>query len=53
MKLGVFTVLLANKSLEEALKYLKESGVQAVGVGTGGFPVMHINLMNCWLMKAS
>ncbi|NLX70990.1 MAG: sugar phosphate isomerase/epimerase [Clostridiales bacterium] len=38
MKLGVFTVLLANKSLEEALKYLKESGVQAVELGTGGFP---------------
>lgn len=38
MKLGVFTVLLANKPLEDALKYLSESGVQAVEIGTGGFP---------------
>jgi len=38
MKLGVFTVLLANKSLEDALKYLSDSGVQAVEIGTGGFP---------------
>ena len=38
MKLGVFTVLLGNKSLDEALKYLKESGVQAVELGTGGYP---------------
>ena len=30
MKLGVFTVLLSAKSLEESLAYLKESGVQAV-----------------------
>jgi sugar phosphate isomerase/epimerase len=26
MKIGVFTVLLANKSLEEALDYLKDLG---------------------------
>ena len=38
MKLGVFTVLLGAKSLEESLKYLKECGVQAVELGTGGFP---------------
>lgn len=38
MKLGVFTVLLSNKSLEDALKYLSESGVQAVELGTGGYP---------------
>src|SRR5690606_5423781 len=38
MKLGVFTVLLGEKSLEEALKYLSDLGVQAVELGTGGFP---------------
>lgn len=38
MKLGVFAVLLSNKGLEEALKYLSESGVQAVELGTGGYP---------------
>lgn len=38
MKLGVFAVLLSNKSLEDALKYLSASGVQAVELGTGGFP---------------
>ena len=54
MKLGVFTVLLGNKSLDEALKYLKESGVQAVELGpvvTRELPMP--NLMNCWPMKAS
>lgn len=38
MKLGVFTVLLGGKSLEEALGYLSNLGVQAVEIGTGGFP---------------
>jgi sugar phosphate isomerase/epimerase len=38
MKLGVFTVLLGGESLEEALRYLHESGVQAVELGTGGYP---------------
>lgn len=38
MKLGVFTVLLSAKSLEEALKYLAELGVQAIEIGTGGYP---------------
>ncbi len=38
MKLGVFSVLLANQSLDEALKYLKEIGVEAVEIGCGGFP---------------
>lgn len=38
MKLGVFTVLLGGESLQEALKYLQESGVQAVELGTGGYP---------------
>lgn len=38
MKLGVFAVLLADKSLDEALKYLKSIGVEAVEIGCGGFP---------------
>ncbi len=38
MKLGVFTVLLGDKTLEEALQYLTNLGVQAVELGTGGFP---------------
>jgi len=38
MKLGVLTVLLSSKPLEEALKYLSESGVQMVEIGTGGYP---------------
>lgn len=38
MKLGVFTVLLGGKSLEEALDYISKSGVQAVEIGTGGYP---------------
>lgn len=38
MKLGVFTVLLGAKSLEESLQYLNKLGVQAVELGTGGFP---------------
>lgn len=38
MKLSVFAVLLADKSLDEACKYLANSGVQAVEIGCGGFP---------------
>lgn len=38
MKLGVFSAGLANMSLKEMLDYLKESGVQAVEIGAGGFP---------------
>ncbi|WP_117169937.1 sugar phosphate isomerase/epimerase family protein [Paraliobacillus sediminis] len=38
MKLGVFTVLLADKSFEEMLCYVKEAGVKAVEIGTGGYP---------------
>lgn len=38
MKLGVFTVLLADRALEDALAYLKSLGVQAVELGCGGFP---------------
>ncbi len=38
MKLGVFTVLLAEKSLDDALRYLSNLRVQAVEIGCGGFP---------------
>ncbi len=38
MKLGVFTVLLSQRKLEDALKYLKDEGVQAIELGTGGYP---------------
>lgn len=38
MKLGVFAVLLGQQSFEDACRYLAESGVQAVEIGTGGYP---------------
>lgn len=38
MKLGVFTVLFADKSLDDMLDYVKDSGLQAVEIGTGGNP---------------
>ena len=38
MKLGVLTVPLYGRSVEEAFKYLSGLGVQAVEIGTGGFP---------------
>ncbi|MHB8063487.1 MAG: sugar phosphate isomerase/epimerase family protein [Ruminiclostridium sp.] len=38
MKLGVFTVLLSDRSLEDTLKYLKGIGVEAIEIGCGGFP---------------
>jgi sugar phosphate isomerase/epimerase len=38
MKLGVFTTLLSNLSLEEALKYFHSLGIQMVEIGCGGFP---------------
>jgi sugar phosphate isomerase/epimerase len=38
MKLGVMTVLFGNRSVEDTFKYLSESGVQAVELGTGGYP---------------
>ena len=38
MKLGVFTVLLGNRSLDDALRYLSGLGVQAVEIGCGGYP---------------
>lgn len=38
MKLGVFTTLLSNLSLEEALKYFKSLGIEMVEIGSGGYP---------------
>ena len=38
MKLGVFTTLLSNLSLEEALKYFKSLGIEMVEIGCGGYP---------------
>jgi len=38
MKLGVFAVLLAQKPLEEALDYIVDKGLDAVEIGTGGYP---------------
>jgi len=38
MKLGVFTVVLGDKSLEEACTYLESKGVQTVEIGCGGYP---------------
>jgi sugar phosphate isomerase/epimerase len=44
MKLGVMTVLLGDKSAEEAFKYLSSLKVQAVEIGTGGYPgTAHLN----------
>lgn len=38
MKLGVFTVLFAQQSLEDALDYIASKGLDAVEIGTGGYP---------------
>jgi len=38
LKLGVLTVVLNQKPLDEALKYLSERGVQTVEIGAGGYP---------------
>ncbi|MBS4206960.1 sugar phosphate isomerase/epimerase [Bacillus sp. FJAT-50079] len=38
MKLGVFTVLFADKSFEEMLDYVQASGLDAVEIGTGNYP---------------
>lgn len=37
MKLGVFTVLFAQRSLEEALDYIAASGVEMIELGTGNY----------------
>lgn len=38
MKVGVFTVLLGQQSLDEALSYLHDLGVEMVEIGCGGYP---------------
>lgn len=38
MKIGVFTVALANMPFADACKFLAEQGVGAVEIGCGGFP---------------
>ncbi|MCC4723706.1 sugar phosphate isomerase/epimerase [Salinicoccus sp. RF5] len=38
MKLGVFNPLFQNMKLEEMLDYIKASGLDAVEIGTGGYP---------------
>ena len=38
MKLGVFTTLLSNLPLEEALKYFTSLGIGMVEIGCGGYP---------------
>ncbi|TWI55898.1 sugar phosphate isomerase/epimerase family protein [Halalkalibacter nanhaiisediminis] len=38
MKLGVFTVLFSEKNVDDMLDYVKQAGVKAVEIGTGGYP---------------
>lgn len=38
MKLGVFNPLFGHMEFEEMLDYVKESGLEAVEIGTGGYP---------------
>lgn len=38
MKLGIFTVLFAQKSFEDMLDYVADSGLKTVEIGTGGYP---------------
>ena len=38
MKLGVYSVVLGDMSLEDACAYLENSGVQMIEIGCGGFP---------------
>ncbi|HIS68499.1 MAG TPA: sugar phosphate isomerase/epimerase [Candidatus Gallacutalibacter stercoravium] len=38
MKLGVFTTLLSNLPLEQALEYFKSLGIEMLEIGCGGFP---------------
>jgi len=38
MKIGVFLVLFQNEPFEKALDYVKAQGVEAVEIGTGGYP---------------
>lgn len=38
MKLGVFTVLFSDRSFEDMLDYVAAKGIEAVELGTGGYP---------------
>ncbi|WP_028783809.1 sugar phosphate isomerase/epimerase family protein [Thalassobacillus devorans] len=38
MKLGVFTVLFSDMSFEAMLDHVKDAGLKAVEIGTGGYP---------------
>jgi len=38
MKLGIFTVLFGQKPFEEMLDYVASKGLEAVEIGTGGYP---------------
>lgn len=38
MKLGVFSVLLSGKTLEETLQYFETIGVEMIEIGTAGYP---------------
>ena len=38
MKIGVFTVLFAQRPFDEALDYIKETGCEAVEIGCGAYP---------------
>lgn len=38
MKIGVFTVVLGDKSLKEACAFFENNGVQMVEIGCGGYP---------------
>ncbi|RPF53343.1 sugar phosphate isomerase/epimerase family protein [Aquisalibacillus elongatus] len=38
MKLGVFTVLFSHLELDDMLDYVSSKGIEAVELGTGGFP---------------
>ena len=38
MKLGVFTVLFSQKNFDEMLDYVRDAGLKAVEIGTGGYP---------------
>ncbi|WP_079527362.1 sugar phosphate isomerase/epimerase family protein [Halobacillus hunanensis] len=45
MKLGVFTVLFSDKSFEDMLDHVKNAGLKAVEIGTGGYPgTAHCNV---------
>src|SRR5690606_23141881 len=38
LKLGVFTVLFSDRNLEEMLSYVSAKGIEAIELGTGGYP---------------